>query len=125
MAAGRFIEVQRIPTDGAHAAELFEIDGTAYLAVANFGDRLGKRYASRSTLWREDEDEKKFVEVATVPTVGATDWEHFVLRSPDTDEATHYLAVANEGDIQNRKDQTSHVYRVEVGVSPDGLRSEL
>ena len=42
------LQLQRIPTDGAHATELFEAVGTAWLAVANFGNRLGKRYAASS-----------------------------------------------------------------------------
>ena len=34
---------QKIATDGAHGAEYFEAHGHHWLAVANFGDRLGKR----------------------------------------------------------------------------------
>ena len=47
---GEFVRAQRLPGDGAHGAELFEAGGTAWLAVANFGDRLGKRYAAESTV---------------------------------------------------------------------------
>ena len=38
-----------------------------------------QRYASRSTIWRLDRGTNQFVESASVPTSGATDWEHFVL----------------------------------------------
>ena len=44
-----FVPVQRVPTDGAHGAELFRTaSGSVWLAVANFGDRLGQRYAAES-----------------------------------------------------------------------------
>jgi hypothetical protein len=39
-AASKYVLLQKIPTDGAHGAELFEgPDRLPYLAVANFGDR--------------------------------------------------------------------------------------
>ena len=42
---GRYASVQKIATDGAHAAELFSAtDGKAYLAVANLGDRATNKY---------------------------------------------------------------------------------
>ena len=83
-------------------------------------------------------------EVASVPTSGATDWEHFSIgRSPDFSIANlvykfnhnhnsvsdsskvfkgaqrqqteaHFLAVSNEGDIQRGRDQISRIYRVEI-----------
>ena len=39
---------------------------------------------------------------------GATDWEHLVVGGED------YLALANEGGVRNRKEQTSYVYRLVV-----------
>lgn len=50
-AKGKFVLFQDIPTDGAHAAELFEAQGKLWLAVANFGDRQGKRYEAESSVW--------------------------------------------------------------------------
>ena len=88
----RYAVSQRLPTDGAHAAEFFEIrsevdeheveeqESSLWLAIANFGDRLGKRYESESTVWRLDHRQTNlFQRVASVPTVGATDWEFFRL----------------------------------------------
>ena len=64
----RYVEHQRLPTDGAHAAEFFQMWGakegegeggkgekesSLWLAIANFGDRMGKRYESESTVWRQ------------------------------------------------------------------------
>jgi EPTP domain len=114
----KFVVHQRIPTDGAHGAKLFEgPDGNAYLFVANFGDRLGGRYASRSALWRQPARgrHQQFEFVADVPSQGATDAEHFVFAG------RHFLAVANEGDIGARLHQRSAIYEVEVeGVRAGG-----
>ncbi len=58
---GHFITVQTLPTDGAHAAEHFSAGGQDFLAIANFGDRLGSkqagvlpRYEALSSLWQWD-----------------------------------------------------------------------
>jgi len=109
LATHEFKPLQQIPTDGAHAAEFFHGPGDGlYLAVANFGDRLGKRYAAQSSLWRYEESTGRFELVAEVPTVGATDWEHFV------HAGRHYLAVSNEGDLaQHAASQASLIYRLE------------
>ena len=124
----RFETIQRIPTDGAHGAELFVAHDALWLAIANFGDRLGERYKAQSSLWRfrpgaaggEAGGEGgggggggaggggQFVLSASVVSHGATDWEHLVVGGED------YLALANEGDVRNRKEQTSYVYRLVV-----------
>jgi hypothetical protein len=104
---------QRIPSDGAHAAELFEgPDGAVYLFIANFGDRLGQRYASFSTLWRQESTSSvsggqgQFILIDQVASQGATDVEHFVLRG------RHFLGLSNEGDVGNRKHQLSVFYEL-------------
>jgi len=103
---------QRIPSDGAHAAELFEgPDGAVYLFIANFGDRLGQRYASFSTLWRQESStisggQGQFIQIDQVASEGATDVEHFVLRG------RHFLGLSNEGDVGNRKHQLSVFYEL-------------
>lgn len=53
----------------------------------------------------------QFEKVAEVTTQGATDFEHFHLDGLD------YLAVSNEGDIQNRLHQTSVIYRLDPGCT--------
>eukprot|EP00040_Diaphanoeca_grandis_P015610 m.79803 g.79803 ORF g.79803 m.79803 type:complete len:442 (-) comp25250_c0_seq1:298-1623(-) len=110
-ARNEFGVMQRIKTDGAHAAEFFEIDGVAWLAVANFGDRLGKRYEALSSVWQYDHTLVAFVLVAEVTTHGATDWEYFSLPL-DSGDVGHYLAVSNEGDISQQRWQTSHIYQI-------------
>ena len=78
----RFTAVQAFATDGAHAAEHFRgVEGDDWIAIANFGDRLGKRYSAQSSLWRrrrrqqpgEEKSENglrtlQFEEVGTVQT---------------------------------------------------------
>ena len=65
----RFVYVQEIPTDGAHAAEMFtDLLGWSWLVVGNFGDRLGKRYAANSTLWWFDPHVQKFMKMLDIPT---------------------------------------------------------
>ena len=115
-----WVTIQKLPTDGAHGAELFVALGSLWLAIANFGDRLGERYEAESTLRRFQPEAAggddvgrggggvggQFVLAASVTTQGATDWEHFVVGGVD------FLAVANEGDVRNRMHQTSYVYRL-------------
>ena len=129
--SGKFEERARVTTDGAHAAEMFQIKTTqptvsnsnseetrkgnsVFVAVANFGDRKGNRFASASTVYRLDE--KGLVPVASVPTTGATDWEHFRLKEGPNSWAD-FLAVSNEGDIAKRTHQMSRIYRVRVEVA--------
>ena len=104
-----FLVHQKIPTDGAHASELFQgPDNAVYLFIANFGDRLGKRYISKSTLWRQDSTSinGQFFKVDSVKSFGATDIEHFVLNN------RHFLGLSNEGDIGNRLYQKSIFYEI-------------
>ena len=109
-ATGRFELLQRLPTDGAHGARLFEgPGGQPYLAVANFGDRLGGRVAARSSLWRGSNSSSSssglvFERVAEVATQGATDVEHWVGA-----DGRHFVAIAEEGDIGKRRHQRSFV----------------
>ncbi len=77
-----------------------------YLFVANFGDRLGKRYASKSQLWRQTRKGDQFRLAAEVPSHGATDAEHFVI------SGRHFLALANEGDVGNRLHQRSEIFEL-------------
>jgi len=108
----KFIVHQRIATDGAHGARLFEgPDGAAYLMIANFGDRLGEKYKSSSTLFRQTIQglSGKFEQVAQVTSFGATDAEHFVINDQ------HFIALSNEGDLQKRRHQYSKVYELRVG----------
>ena len=90
--SGLFVKVQDISTDGAHAAELFvSKNSQLFLAVANFGDRLGGRILSMSSLFRWTDG--RMVLQQDIGSFGATDFEHFHYRGED------YLVLCNEGDI--------------------------
>jgi len=71
--------------------------------VAYFGDRLGERYKSFSTLFCQVQrgPTETFQQVDQVTSFGATDAEHFVI------DNQHFIALSNEGDIQKRRHQYS------------------
>ena len=90
-AGGRFRLIQEIPTDGAHGAALLRTrGGRLLLAIANFGDRLGKRYAADSTVLARNAS-GRFHPIQNIATLGATDWEAFRMGDHD------FFVVSNEG----------------------------
>ncbi len=107
---------QEIPTDGAHGAALLltRRGGRLLLAVANFGDRLGKRYAARSAILARNAS-GLFHPLQEVDTLGATDWEGFRIGDADV------LAVSNEGADGVPTD--SVFYRVDETCPGDGRAS--
>ena len=114
-AAARFVEAQRLPTDGAHGARFLMAGGLPHLFVANFGDRLGSppRYAARSALWRAagPRGEGPWTLSAEVLSQGATDVTAIELAG-----AT-FAVLSNEGNLGKRTHQVSVVYRVEAAES--------
>ena len=115
-ASGLFEELQRLPTDGAHGGRLFEGPaGAPCVAVANFGDRLGGRYAARSALWCRASS-GAFERAAEVRTQGATDAEHWVRGG------RHFLAFAEEGDLSRRAFQRSFIYEIRAAGGAGGAR---
>ena len=128
----RFVYLQNILTDGAHAAELFVVTNYFFLIIANFGDRHNKRYKSNSELYIYNIYSDEFEIACTIETVGATDWEYFEIntnknqplnmnnikyKNLDTNNNYYndfYLAVSNEGDIENRVDQISNIYQLHL-----------
>jgi len=98
-----FIEFQVIPTNGAADWESFVIDGTPYLAVANYSnDSSNNPHIINSTIYRWDGS--SFVEVQSILTYGAKDWESFTIGG------TPYLAVANHRN-NSSYDTNSTIYR--------------
>jgi len=93
-----FVQHQAIPTRRAYDFEPFEIDGTAYLAVANNSDGS---YIIESKIYRWNGSQ--FVEHQGILTRGAYEWESFTI------DGTPYLVVANWYDTDY--DVTSAVYR--------------
>jgi hypothetical protein len=82
-----FSEYQSIPTNGATDLEYFSIDGDSYLAAANYFSTSADSYNIDSNiyLWNGT----SFLIHQGVATIGAQDWEHFVIAGD------HYLGCAN------------------------------
>jgi hypothetical protein len=118
--SARYDHLQAVPTDGAHAAEFFVMNGTLFVAIANFGDRHNARYHSNSSVFqyvvKEGANEQKvgsFQWQASVNTYGATDWEYFELSS-----GIAFLAVSEEADMKRGVDSpfASRVYRLDSNI---------
>jgi hypothetical protein len=82
-----FVEVQSIPTQGAFDWEHFQIGSDHYLAVTNGFNDSNSTYNIASKVYRWNGT--AFVEVQSIATQGAFDWEHFQIGTE------HYLAVTN------------------------------
>eukprot|EP00808_Paulinella_micropora_P008377 g45207.t1 len=87
--ASPLVQVQTIPTKGAQCWEAFQIGNVTYLIVANHYD--GSTWLLNSVLYRFNEGEpaSPLIQVQTIPTKGAQDWEAFQLGN------VTYLIVAN------------------------------
>ena len=83
----RFEKYQDLPTKGAAAVEQFSINGSLFLAFANYrGDTEG--YNTDSFIYKLNNSTGKFFLYQTIDT-GAFDIEYFTISDK------HYLAVAN------------------------------
>ena len=96
-----FVEIQSIPTSGARAWESFIIDGETYLAVAN-AQNVSMSFNIDSKIYKWNGS--SFVEIQSIPTSGAVDWESFII------DGETYLAVANNYNGSNY-DNYSKIYR--------------
>ena len=119
--SGKFVSVQKIKTDGAHAAELFRgLDGKHYLAVANLGDRTANTYRRDSSLYELDAtaDTNPHTLVQSLPTLGATDFKAFEMAG------TTFLAVSNEQDDRLGGDVHSTIWAL-ASPPADAHQGEL
>lgn len=76
---------QSIATNGANDSKSFVIDGTTYLAIANYQDNSTVELNSAIYKWENNQ----FTLFQELSTKGASDWEFFTI------ESQHYLATAN------------------------------
>ncbi len=99
-----FAQLQSIPTFGAVDWENFEIEGETYLAVANNaeGSSINYNYNTHSKIYKWNGS--AFVEVQSIPTQGAWDWQSFTVNG------SAYLAVINSWD-GSHYNLMSKVYR--------------
>ena len=83
-----FEKYQDLPTRGALAVEQFRIDGSLFLAFANFiGDDNG--YNTSSFIYKLNDSTGKFFHYQSIDTTGGRHVEYFTIADK------HYLAVAN------------------------------
>ena len=88
----RFEKYQDLPTRGAHAVEHFNINGSLFLAFANYKSDTAENYDTDSFIYKFNDLTGKFFLYQTIGTHGGHDVEYFTI------SGEHYLAVAN---VQN------------------------
>ena len=84
-----FEKYQDLPTRGAHAVEHFTIDGSLFLAFANYESDTAENYNTDSFIYKFNDLTGKFFVYQTIGTHGGHDVEYFTI------SGEHYLAVAN------------------------------
>ena len=84
-----FEKYQDLPTRGAHAVEHFTINGSLFLAFANYKSDTAEKYNTDSFIYKFNDLTGKFFLYQTIGTHGGHDVEYFTI------SGKHYLAVAN------------------------------
>ena len=98
-----FEKKQDLPTKGGSDVEHFTIDGTRFLAFANFkSDTEG--FNTDSFIYKQNDSTGNFFLYQTLGTHGGIDMEYFKTGGQ------HYLAVANHGDETSYR-QNSVIYQ--------------
>ena len=98
-----FEKYQDLPTRGARAVEQFRINGSLFLAFANyFGDQ--NRYKTSSSIYKLNDSTGKFSHYQSINTIGGRHIEYFTIADK------HYLAVANYRNGVTRR-QNSVIYQ--------------
>ena len=80
---------QDLPTRGAVAVEHFTINGSLFLAFANYESDTAERYNTDSFIYKFNDLTGKFFLYQTIATNAVADVEYFTI------SGEHYLAVAN------------------------------
>ncbi|XP_073238609.1 uncharacterized protein [Porites lutea] len=92
-------KVQELPTRGAVDVEHFTIDGSLFLAFANYHGDI-KKYKTSSMIYKMDNSTGRMSLYQTLQTRGAHGLEYFSIANK------HFLAVANHYDGTHRLDST-------------------
>ncbi|XP_066273052.1 adhesion G-protein coupled receptor V1-like isoform X1 [Branchiostoma lanceolatum] len=103
---GVFVPVQSIETDGGSSCTSFSIDGSWYLAVANYGS--AGRFQAMSRIYRVTSNGTLLV-VQNMNTLGARDIAYF------SSAGSHYLVVANYMDNAQQTNINSQVFQWTAG----------
>ena len=105
-----FLEkVQELPTRGAVDVEHFTIDGSLFLAFANYHGDI-KKYKTGSMIYKMDNSTGRLSLYQTLQTRGAFDLEYFSIANK------HFLAVANHYDGTYRLDSTVYQWNGKLFV---------
>ena len=94
-----FEKVQDLPTRGAVDVEHFTIDGSLFLAFANYLGDI-KKHKTGSMIYKMDNSTERLSLYQTLQTRGAYGLEYFSIANK------HFLAVANHYDGTHRLDST-------------------
>ena len=101
-----FEKVQDLPTRGAVDVEHFTIDGSLFLAFANYLGDI-KKYKTGSMIYKMDKSTGRLSLYQTLQTRGAFNLEYFSITNK------HFLAVANRQDGTYRLDSTIYINGME------------
>ena len=104
-----FEKVQDLPTRGAVDVEHFTIDGSLFLAFANYHGDI-KKYKTSSMIYKMDNSTGRLSLYQTLQTRGAYDLEYFSIANK------HFLAVANHYDGTYRLDSTVYQWNGKLFV---------
>ena len=98
------VSVADLPTQGCAGFKHFALNGSSYLAIANFWDGVSHGMAAKSELVRIDaalqssDEVLTFSHVQSFPTKGAHGWDYFEAASSIRDQLStsiHFLTVPN------------------------------
>ena len=104
-----FEKVQDLPTRGALDVEHFTIDGSLFLAFANYHGDI-KKYKTGSMIYKMDNSTGRLSLYQTLQTRGAHDLEYFSIADK------HFLAVANHRGGTYRLDSTVYQWNGKLFV---------
>ena len=100
----QFEKYQDLPTKGAADVEHFAIDGSLFLAFANFRDD-SDGFSTKSFIYKLNDSTAKFSLYQTIDTIGAYVFEYFTVADK------HYLAVANFKSEKGKWNLESVIYQ--------------
>ena len=104
-----FEKVQDLPTRGAVGVEHFTIDGSLFLAFANYHGDI-KKYKTSSMIYKMDNSTGRLSLYQTLQTRGAFDLEYFSIANK------HFLAVPTHYDGAYRVDSTVYQWNGKLFV---------
>ncbi|XP_068731164.1 thrombospondin-type laminin G domain and EAR repeat-containing protein-like [Montipora capricornis] len=120
-----FTKYQDLPTQSARDVEVFTIDGSLFMAFANYREGTSGKYNYKvgSYIYKLNESAGNFTLHQTINTTGACDIEYFMIADK------HYIAIANrkDGSIYNLNSSVfqwnGHSFELWQNISTSGATS--